>query len=345
MSTNSSTTGTQLAAEAEAAEWFVQMREPSVSAESRTAFGEWLRASPLHVGAYLEMARLWTDAAHIGRQLAVGLEAQLQSNVIPLRDASSEGEDEHACPGTPGHSRDRVETGSRGASSKSPLYALAASVLAACGVWWHLDRVPTYATGVGEQRVITLEDGSIVRLNSRSKLEVRLSPRHRQLDLVAGQALFEVAQDADRPFTVRSGGLDIRALGTQFDVNRKRSGTVVTVVEGRVKVGAMLLSADEQVKVSRNGAMKRADKPDTAAAIGWLRQELKFDDQPLVDVLDEFNRYSRVPIVLTDPSLAGLRINAVFHATSPESLLRFVARFDDVRIERSEREIRISRRR
>src|SRR5262249_16375553 len=104
------------------------------------------------------------------------------------------------------------------------------------------------------------------------------------------------------------------------------------------------VSAGEQLRVGRNGAIPRAERTDTSAAISWLQQELRFDGQPLSDVLEEFNRYSHVPIVLSDAELGDLRVNAVFHTTNPGSLLRYVARLEGVQVERTDTEIRISRR-
>ncbi len=97
------------------------------------------------------------------------------------------------------------------------------------------------------------------------------------------------------------------------------------------------------MRIATSGAMRRSEKANTAAAVSWLQQELTFEDQPLTDVLEEFNRYSRTPIVLADPTLGNMRINAVFHTTNPDSLLRFISRYDNVQIERSDDEIRITR--
>jgi transmembrane sensor len=317
----------------QASEWFVAMREPSVSAEHREAFADWLRASPVHVGAYLEITRLWADSAGISPEFSADATAAQADNVFPLRSE-------------PGHP---------GASHKHPVsrrLALAASLLAACllgaTAWWHFTRPPTYVADVGEQRIITLEDGSTVKLNSRSRFAVSMTPQQRQVDLLEGEALFEVTHNSSRPFIVTSGEVAIRAVGTQFDVNRKRSGTVVTVVEGRVQVtgpsaGSIFLSAGEQATVGSRGMVARQSKANIGAVTSWLQQELVFEGEPLSAVIEEFNRYSRTPIVLSDPSLADLRINAVFHTTNPDSLLRFVTRFDGVEIERTDNEIRIHR--
>jgi len=103
-------------------------------------------------------------------------------------------------------------------------------------VFWQLDHDAVYATSVRERRILRLEDGSTVELNSRSRIRVGFSKDQRNVDLVEGQALFHVAKDAHRPFIVRSDQLRVRAVGTRLDVNRRTSGTTVTVVEGRVAV-------------------------------------------------------------------------------------------------------------
>lgn len=388
----------------EASDWFVLMRDASVSEEQRAAFAEWLRSSPMHVGAYLDIARLWADAAQLDSALSVELTDGRRSNVIRLgnecRPAAAEREFNSAsavacAPQQQGGDLDTVLPAGaahdgQAAGGRPRLFrqiALAASLAAICIIggitWWQVSRETTYVTGVGEQRVITLEDGSIVTMNSRSRFKVRLSAYQRRIELVEGQALFAVAHDSARPFIVTGGDVAVRAVGTQFDVNRKRSGMVVTVIDGRVKVGAVapsglfgtapatlptpmveavgsgtsreadsnisessiFLSAGEQARVSPAGTIQRTDEVNTAAAISWLHHELIFAGQPLADVLEEFNRYSRIPIVLMDPALGELRINAVFHTTAPDSLIRFLSRLEDVQIDtRSGKEIRISTR-
>lgn len=343
----------------EASEWFVTMREPSVTGEQRDGFAEWLRASPLHVRAYLDIARLWGDGAHVHADFPVGVDAESHAaNVVTLHPSF---------PATAkGVGRDDVEPASKRRALRAwagrAASFLLVCVLAGSAAWWYINRPPTYVAGIGEQRVITLDDGSTVRLNSRSKMTVGLTPALRQVTLLEGQALFEVAKDAARPFVVHSGDVTIRAVGTAFDVYRKPSGTVVTVVEGKVEVTTLRggggplrhessdsrssypLAAGEQAAVSPSGVIERQPKANIAAATSWLQQELVFDGQSLGAVVDEFNRYSRTPIVLSDPSLAELRINAVFHTTSPDSLLRFVTRYEGVEVERADGEIRISRR-
>jgi transmembrane sensor len=132
------------------------------------------------------------------------------------------------------------------------------AAVAALFLWIARDTARSYSTGIGEQRTIQLMDGSTVELNARSKVEVRLTERRRDVALIEGQALFHVAKDKLRPFVVRAGEAEVRAVGTEFDVYKKQAETVVTVVEGRVETypgsdgaaaAAILLSAGEQLTV------------------------------------------------------------------------------------------------
>lgn len=340
-----------------AAEWFVIMREPAVAEADRTAFAAWLQASPVHVRAYLEVTSLWGDVAQLDPALPVEVDVdEVAGNVLHLPPTlPARGSAVPADGGMPL----RPRRGRLLLSAAACLVLLAG--LAGMLMWWQAQQTPTYITDIGEQRVITLEDGSIVRLNARSEVRVRMLPDQRLIELIDGQALFEVAKDPQRPFLVQSGNVVTRAVGTQFDVYRKPMGTVVTVVEGQVEVrtvaaggtrdadaGAWPVSvpvkAGEQVIVGRAGAIEQHGDANVNAATRWLQQELVFEGQPLRAVVEEFNRYQRIPIVLDDPVLGELRVNAVFNTTGPEPLLRFVDRLEDVQVERTPREIRIVRR-
>jgi transmembrane sensor len=361
---------------AEAAEWFVTMRDPSTSLQQREAFSEWLRASPMHIQAYLDVTRTWGDAAHLGTQLDEDLERQLAgeggtSNVVQLRDAGLPRDSQ----ATPIQSR----VSPRGMSSARRGWLAASLVIGLIGLgalFWASPRETVYAAGLGEQRTISLRDGSVVTLNSKSAIAVHMYPDRREVVLRSGQAWFDVAKDRSRPFLVHSGDAVVRAVGTQFDVYRKNSRTIVTVVEGRVAVSSavdaaalvaqrdskaaaapqgstaavpsgaapVLLSAGQQVVVPRGGRVQAPSPVNIAAATSWLQRELVFNGESLATVIEEFNRYSDTPIVLADESLGELRVNAVFHTTSAQSLLRFVSRLDDVKVETTDHEIKISRR-
>jgi len=144
-------------------------------------------------------------------------------------------------------------------------FALAAGIAAASMLiaWW---KIPTtYSTGTGEQHSVVLRDGSTLNLNSRSTVRIQYSSHERVVDLLEGQALFEVAQDAARPFVVRTGSTQVRAIGTEFDVYRKTTGTVVTVLEGRVGVES------QGLRGSDNGGSLRSPQSSLNAVTSTTR--------------------------------------------------------------------------
>jgi len=226
---------------------------------------------------------------------------------------------------------------------------------------------PTYATDTGEQRSVRLRDGSQLTLNSRSRIRVRFSERERDVELLEGQALFQVAKDSARPFVVRSDSTRVRAVGTLFDVYRKATGTTVTVVEGRVAVlpvldvpgpaldrarvpdiaesgdsHAVLVSAGEQVTVTPS-AVTPPTHTNVGVATAWTQRELVFDLTPLPDVAQEFNRYNVRQLIVSDAKLKDFHVTGVLSSTDPASFLRFLRAQPGISVEETDREIRISK--
>lgn len=221
----------------EASDWIIQHREGELDESGKHAFDAWLRRSPEHVRAYLEMSSIWEDVSSLDPTLNASTDeliarARTADNIVPLGvDPSHALRLSKAPPAIV-----PIDGRSRGFSGRQ---LLAASIVIAClgaGVLAWLNRGPDYSTGIGEQRSITLADGSTIDLNARSRIRVRFSEHERDIDLLEGQALFHVAKDKERSFVVRSDGAAVRAVGTEFDVYQKKSGTTVTVVEGRVSV-------------------------------------------------------------------------------------------------------------
>jgi transmembrane sensor len=223
---------------------FVEFHEGDVGEADRKAFIEWLKTSPEHIRAYLQVTAHWDDARALSKVSAPSIEDLValareptNAKVIPIggsrqRDAQAKRE-----------SVESVAHNARATRAQSPWvrrYILAASVavamLGASTLYWFENQHGVYATNIGEQRSIRLGDGSTVELNARSKIRVALHAHERDVDLIEGQALFQVAKDHTRPFIVRSGDTNVLAVGTEFDVYKHRGSTTVTVVEGRVAV-------------------------------------------------------------------------------------------------------------
>jgi transmembrane sensor len=323
---------------------------------------------------------------------AVVAHARAQSNVTRLNTGTDAAVVHVDAAASSGRSSNRLQLTRRPWSLAAALAAVI--VGAALVTWLQLGRGTLYATAIGEQRSIALADGSTIELGARSRVRVHFTDKERDVEFLAGEALFGVAKDPTRPFVVATSNTRVRAVGTQFDVHRRTSGTTVTVLEGRVVVysphptaaptslagnanpptpkqtregrgegraappqtpktsdtgqaegtAAVFLAAGEQVTVPEAAGAATAEPRavDAAASTTWTERTLTFDNAPLSDVVEEFNRYNAKQIVLTDATLESLRISGVFAATKPISLLRFLSEQMQLNVIATTDQIRIS---
>lgn len=320
----------------EASSWVIELSEGELDAQQRAQLDRWLRRSPEHVQAFLEISAAWEESSRLKAPRDAELDALIarvisESNVVPLA-------------ASPPAIRVRHKP-----RSLVQRLAIAASVVLAVGTlaWWGLARPESYSTRIGEQRSIALADGSVVQLNSQSQLRVRFSKNERLVELSRGQALFEVFKDASRPFIVVSDSARVKAVGTQFDVNHHKQGIVVTVVEGRVAVTQpsttqpMYLVAGDRVTLGSNVA-PRTERANVDSALAWTHRRLIFDDTPLTEVIEEFNRYNVRRFVIDDASLEGFHIRGTFDANKPERLVTFLSQRFDLSVVETQEEIRLT---
>lgn len=194
-----------------------------------------------------------------------------------------------------------------------------------------------YATRTGERRMLELADGSRVWLNSDSSLSVDFGPQQRRLRLHSGEALFEVAKDAARPFIVEARGGEVRAVGTRFDVDSRGPQVRVDVTEGVVQVNSagsapVRLSAGERLSYREAAAPEPVQPLDLSSASAWQRGKLIFNQRPLGEVLDELERYLPGRIVLTDGALRQHKVSGVFDLKDPDALLKTLERLQPVTV-------------
>lgn len=343
----------------EAAEWFVEFEGEELTLAQRRAFDEWLRKSPEHVRAFLELLPLWERGAaqhpsrRIDAEAIIARALSADANVIALVERGAGGRWRMASASGTGE----LPAAARG---RRKVYLRAAAVVASVGVallaWWQLSP-SSYSTGTAEQRSVMLTDGSTLQLNARSRVRIRFTERERAIDLIDGQAIFSVAKDSARPFIVRSEGASVRAVGTQFDVYRKKGKLTVTVLQGRVAVvpveppgtagvaagvaEPILLSAGEQtVVVSR---MVGKPRPvDLTLATAWTQRHLAFQKAPLSEVIDEFNRFNTRQMRIEDERTERFLVSATFSSTDPASLLRFLREQPGITVVETGGEIRIA---
>jgi transmembrane sensor len=336
-----------------AADWFVAHRAGELDQAEREAFFAWLKASPIHVEEYLGIAAaergLSEGAAELPKMALEDLKKLAREDdsgqVIGLIGAAP------AAPAVTPTPRKR---------SWMPAAAAAGVTAAAVAAAWLLQAhspavAQTFRTARGAQQSWQLTDGSSVRLDSDSEVSVLLSASERVATVVHGQALFHVAHDAHRSFRVRSGNVDALAIGTEFDVYQKPESTLITVLEGQIAVSdsaaqpgnsrALKVSTGEQVRINAGAALPAAAVPaDIHTTMSWLDHKISFDQRPLAEVADEFNRYNAAQIMIEDPSLRRLPVSGVFDAADIDSFAAFLASLEGVGVTRNASAITVWRR-
>lgn len=276
----------------QAAYWFARLRAGDCSEQERRGFAAWLAESETHSREYDRLLQTWRELDGL-----VGEFKALSPSKPPPR---------------------------RRRSSRWIPLAAAAALLAALGIGWHgFDRGESYATAKGEQRRITLADGSEAHLGADSRIRVEMSGELRRVRLEQGQALFTVAR-GNPPFEVDAGDGIIRDIGTRFDVRRDEDRVAVAVFEGEVEIrlgGAVQsLSRGQQTHYSKR-ALAAPSPADLETVAAWRRGKLVFDGIPLAEVVRELQRYHDRPIAIGDPALGALRVSGVFNAGDLDGLL------------------------
>jgi len=197
----------------------------------------------------------------------------------------------------------------------------------------------SYQTAIGEQKTITLADGSKVKLNTNTKITVDFSDLDRSVILDQGQAYFIVTKNPKRPFIVNFDSGSVTAIGTEFEVYNKGQEVVVSLVEGKVKVRpnqvkVITTQSDlEEIVMATNydlaiGAqislsqehISTVTKTDNKLINAWQKEQLIFREASLEHVVSEINRYSRQRIILAQPSLGDKIISGVFPIDSAAAI-------------------------
>ncbi len=340
----------------QAGTWFIANQSGSLGQAECAAFLAWLKASPIHVEEYLGVALVAHDMPAAAEDPQVPLESLLElaradvtNGVVPLEASWPMRE--------PPPKRIRAPRGWSFATSTAAVVL----VLAASALWWLHDGAllglpKTYQTAHGEQTVAQLPDGTELHLNTDSVVTVRYTRSERVVEIARGQALFTVAPGDPRRFRVAAGEVQVLAVGTRFDTYRSPDATTVTVIEGSVAVLAgqpprpdltgfppagLRVNAGYQVRVDASGVLAQPIPVDVQQTVAWLQQKIAFEQRPLGEVADEFNRYGSIPIEIDDAALRSLPISGVFDAYDIDSFVVFLQTLEGVRVERTTARIRV----
>lgn len=299
-----------------AAAWHDRLVAQPPSADLQIDFSRWLDESPRHLAAYERVSETWRTAksgAHDPRMLALRHEAALR--LLHRRRFNLR------------------------AFAYAAIIALAMlGGLFAAARWSGVVHLPllastaaAHSTDVGERLNLTLPDGSKVTLNTDSALRPAFTQSERLVILERGQAVFEVSNDANRPFVVVAHGRRFVALGTAFDVRIDARRVQITMLEGTVRVepaavddrpapsagSEEILEAGEQLVIDE-GRSERIRMADAERVASWRRGQVIFENTPLADAVAELNRYSSVRMELSDRSLGELRISGAFVTGRPD---------------------------
>jgi transmembrane sensor len=295
-----------------AAEWFAARLAPCDEQIERR-FELWLAADPHNAEEYELCQLTW--------ELAPAAAEGLNEDIVV-----AEGLDARAA------SSGRIGEGSvhlriRRFASAGLAAAACAALIAVAVFWIDSPKRSIWSTAPGEQRLITLGDGSHVTLNTRTILEARIGRSRRELRLLSGEAFFDVAKDASRPFVVETRLGTARAVGTRFDVLLEDERVEVATEEGKVLVqaphaddAAVLATAGTRATLVRGNSRPALDRADLVRIENWRAHRLEFDRVPLGVALKEFSRYTRMPIRAATAEIAQLRISAVLKTGDLEAL-------------------------
>jgi transmembrane sensor len=317
----------------QAALWAARVDNAPLDPAEEAELQAWIAADTRRLGAYAR-ARATLVRVDVARALGPGYDPDRFLTTDDIGNDSTAAarynrieEDEEDAPGI---SRRRMLWLSGTAA------AAAAVGVGAIG-YDRLARGHYYETGLGEMRRIALADGSVVNLNTASALYVRFDGARRAVFLDAGEAQFEVAKDAARPFIVNAGSTSVQAIGTAFSVRREPDAKVSVVVsEGVVEV-ARAGNGAKPVMLARNMRAHADAHPDVPIAsdtvdpelvqrqLYWREGKIAFTDATLADAAAEFARYNAERIVIPDPQVADKRISGLFVATDPAGFADAIA--------------------
>lgn len=355
----------QLAARAEAAAWITRLHGPNRTADMEAGFRRWLAEAEENRVEFEELTDIWA---------AVGSLPKGSTPRLERWEHSAESQELQQLRGWMQQLPNRGRTINHGWRYLGSRAVAALIVLSAVLVLtWSLLHTPNdvlYATNIGESRMVQLADRSRVWMNSGSRLRVSFDHQQRRVDLLHGEAYFEVAKNASLPFVVSAGGRYVTALGTSFEVRHEPDRTAVMLVEGKVAVsassdlsinvpvleqairakqaahspvtgnGPWILDPGERLTLN-SGAPPVIDAPDSDAVLAWRDGKVVLNDTPILDAVAEMNRYDKMTIVVDDPGMAALTISGLYRAGDNEGFAKSIAKIYQLDVESRDNQLRL----
>ncbi len=333
----------------EAAWWLVSVEE-GLTDDERREFESWIDATPRHEKALLQLAKtsqamdalseladLFPLESYRARRSHAGV---LRYSAVAASLAGVVAVSWFALAKFSG------ESGSASLPGESPESGLTAAAVAGQNP---ADAARSYETDIGEQLSARLPDGTVITLNTDTRLDIDFTGEDRAVTIQRGEASFDVEHDPSRPFRVRARDTVVQALGTIFNVQvDPTDGIEVTVTEGNVRVTAppavqrrpattstrqvraaapaqgidVTVGAGELAVISGpEGAVRRIESLEIEAQLSWQQGMLIFRGSPLDEVLADVSRYTTVRFTIADESIRSTRVGGYFRAGDVDALL------------------------
>tara|TARA_R110002096_G_scaffold432707_1_gene649986 strand:+ start:12159 stop:13256 length:1098 start_codon:yes stop_codon:yes gene_type:complete len=314
----------------EACAWLALMDSRNLSDIEKAKLNKWVRANELHKVELERLATIWDNIE------AADIDIAAVDQSVEIHKSTTE---------------KRFENSKNSNKSRSRLLISIAASLFLCisvGIGLHFHNIAQfkstngkYTTDIGGQQTVLLADGSKIRLNTDTLVEVNYHDGQRNIHLYKGEAHFDVASDPERPFIVKARKGDVLALGTIFSVRVKNDRVNVIVEEGKVRIRANenfdrpisdpLAITDEAIEdneinttiVASAGknvifgeqeieSIIQEEKEEIERKFSWRQGMLAFDDEPLSDVIEEVSRYTSSKIIIGDPNIRTLRVGGYY---------------------------------
>ncbi|NIB43674.1 DUF4880 domain-containing protein [Pseudomaricurvus alkylphenolicus] len=327
----------------QAADWFAKRQTKNFTDSQEAQFQRWLQSDPVHGLMYAQCETRWEMSALLADDVDIARELQHARNATGSR---------------PVFSRWLRSAQRHGVAA----VAMAATLVLALGVVFFSGYSPyeEFSTGVGEQRLVRLNDGSSVMLNTNTVLQVNINARERSLSLLQGEAYFTVAKDSSRPFEVSAGPSIVRAVGTEFNVQYRVQDIGVSVTEGIVEVEAQIQSQQQsqpqvvaQLTVGQAVSYSREQQPLEARPSieaanlerisAWQVRQIYFNANTLAEAIAEYGRYTDVQIELLHQDIAEQKITGVFNVGDLESFIFALEQLLDVEVVRNGERVFVTR--
>jgi len=322
----------------EAANWLMARENGPLTSEEQAAMDAWLSASEGNKAAYWRLEFGWEQA----------------DRAVALGQGSVEQIEETAPRHTPRWRLPTAIAASLALVFMAQHFARNLSIFAPATDGGATETAEkSYATPLGGKRLVGLEDGSRIQLNTQSKVRTEMSVNRRQVWLDRGEAFFEVAHRKDQPFVVYAGDRRIMVLGTKFSVRRDGDKVVVSVLEGRVRVdevkenrlirSSVIVGGDIAMAEGAATLVTTRSEEKVESALSWRTGMLSFDEKPLPAIAAEFNRYNAKKLVLEGEVVSTIRITGTFPSDKPDAFARLLRDAYGLDVDDTANEIRVSR--